>query len=281
MTAETQLQELFNRKAGEMQLDSHMPETVTRGAMRRQALFVGIAAAAVVPAVIALGFWIAGSQPEPATPPVRPAGEPGVESRWIESLPTGAESSQAGEFTRIGSGTTTLKARRYVYDGISPDIVIRAPGALGGGRATFVNMRLSSGGSLHIANVTGTLSPDAEFPPREPLPEDVTAYLQQHPLLESTAPEPITVGGYEGFQIDVTASTFPHSCQEAPDGGGTTECLKFLHNEVWPLAVLPGETTRAALVEVDGRLIGFTFPIGGDSKQEARRIMSSLEFLET
>jgi hypothetical protein len=42
-------------------------------------------------------------------------------------------------------------------------------------------------------------------------PEDIVGWFRRHPYLDTTEPEPTTVGGVEGVQIDVIVEDLPES----------------------------------------------------------------------
>lgn len=275
MTTDTELRELFRRKADNMQMNPDIPDALTRRIKRKQ-LFQG-GAAVVVVAAIGLGAWaVSGSFS--SEPQIAPAERPGTDAREVESLQVGKESSQVDEYEELGFGL--IDPGQYVYTGLSPDTVIRILPETNTNSGEFLmHLGLPSGGFLDIRNVTGVLSPDEEFPAPEALPEGIAAYLQAHPATETTAPKPAEVGGYEGFEMDIRATSFPHSCQTSVDGAARSPCLKLLYNEEYPVSVLRGEPTRAVFVEVEGRHVGFTLPIGGASEREARRMIASIRFL--
>src|ERR687897_2977231 len=48
-----------------------------------------------------------------------------------------------------------------------------------------------------------------------PPPADLVGWFEQHPYLQTDKPEPVTVGGIEGQQIDVVAGDLPKDYSEA------------------------------------------------------------------
>jgi len=44
---------------------------------------------------------------------------------------------------------------------------------------------------------------------QQPAPEDLVAWIEHHPWLDASTPQPASVGGVEGQQVDVTAAKLP------------------------------------------------------------------------
>lgn len=274
MSTEFELQELFKRKAEDMQLSDDMPESLARRIKRRQRLQGVVAVAAV--AVVALGAWGL-SDLLSSDEAIGPVGRQDAETQTVESIPLGKESSLADRYPRAFG---EVEPGRYVYVELSPDTVIRIlPGTFANSGQTSVHLNLPSGGFLDIGNFTGVLSADERFPVPQPLPEDVAAYVQRHPAIEATAPKPVVVGGNDGVEMDIRATAFPHLCQRAVDGGGEAGCLKLFYNPEYSLHAQPDRPTTVFFVEVDGRHLSFAMPTGGASEEEARKMIASIRFL--
>jgi hypothetical protein len=62
-------------------------------------------------------------------------------------------------------------------------------------------------GFLRFANVEEVYEPGTQNEVKAP--EDLVGWLQRHPYLETGRPEPTTVGGVEGEQIDVLVKDLP------------------------------------------------------------------------
>ncbi len=77
------------------------------------------------------------------------------------------------------------------------------------------------------------LNPDENEDLLSPVPDDLVVWLQDHPYLDTSEPEPATVGDRQGMRIDMEVSPVPNeystSCGDEPcivlfnsgDGGGT------------------------------------------------------------
>ena len=57
-------------------------------------------------------------------------------------------------------------------------------------------------------NVRNVYDPN-EFAAQQPAPEDMVAWLQEHPNLEAEKPSQVSVGGVRGQQLDVVATDVP------------------------------------------------------------------------
>ena len=72
----------------------------------------------------------------------------------------------------------------------------------------FLNLaRPEAPGWLRFANVEEVYEPGTQKEVKAP--EDLVGWLQRHPYLETGRPEPTTVGGVEGEQMDVLVKDLP------------------------------------------------------------------------
>ena len=62
-------------------------------------------------------------------------------------------------------------------------------------------------------NVRNVYDPN-EFAAQQPAPEDMVAWLQEHPNLEAEKPSQVSVGGVRGQQLDVVATDVPNKSIE-------------------------------------------------------------------
>ena len=96
-------------------------------------------------------------------------------------------------------------------------------------------------------------------------PKDMVAWLQQHPYLQTSKPEPVRVGGVEGVQFEVVLGDLPQNY----NGGcssvvGHRNCVDLFSLSIgWPIFVAEGEKVRVTVLEeVKGEtvMIGFSSP---------------------
>src|SRR5687768_13063023 len=57
-----------------------------------------------------------------------------------------------------------------------------------------------------------------------PLPQDLVGWFEQHPYLQTDKPEPVTVGGIKGEQIDVVVGELP---KDYPEGLCGFDCVQL------------------------------------------------------
>jgi len=75
-------------------------------------------------------------------------------------------------------------------------------------------LRISRGetGGLGFTNIHEVYKPTRTGTPNVgEAPEDMVGWFRRHPYLDTTEPEPTTVGGVEGVQIDVIVEDLPES----------------------------------------------------------------------
>jgi hypothetical protein len=96
-------------------------------------------------------------------------------------------------------------------------------------------------------------------------PKDMVGWFQQHPYLQTSKPEPVTVGGVKGLQFDVVVGDLPKgynpTCSTIV---GNPNCVdNFRLSTGWPIFVAEGEKVRVTVFKnVDGETvsIGFSSP---------------------
>ena len=116
-------------------------------------------------------------------------------------------------------------------------------------------------------------------------PKDTDGWLQHHPYLQSSKPEPVTVGGVKGVQFDVVLRDLPRdytgTCRSIV---GQRNCVdlfrlstgrQIFHDE--------GEKVRVTVLEdVGGETvtIGFSSPASefGEHAPEAQKVLESVEW---
>jgi hypothetical protein len=80
-------------------------------------------------------------------------------------------------------------------------------------------------------------------------PEDMVGWFQEHPYLQTDKPEPVTVGGVKGVQVDVVVEDLP----EAHLGVCGSECVDLFANfstvSALPVFLVEGDKMRLIVLE--------------------------------
>jgi hypothetical protein len=113
-----------------------------------------------------------------------------------------------------------------------------------------------------------------------PAPDDMVAWLEQHPYLDAERPQPVAIGGVEGKQFDVSVPKMP---EESPPGCGGP-CLPLF--ELAPglsFAMAEGEKERFIVLEgVEGKTV--TIAAGAPVEEfeafipKAQKVLKSVEW---
>lgn len=85
--------------------------------------------------------------------------------------------------------------------------------------------------------------------------EDLVTWLRNHPNLKTSKPEPVTLGGVSGQQLDVSVSNAPEDYSR--DGCGPIPCV-FLMGLASQLDILISEGDKARMItfeDVKGRTV--------------------------
>jgi hypothetical protein len=116
-------------------------------------------------------------------------------------------------------------------------------------------------------------------------PEDMVGWVQQHPYLQTSKPEPVRVGGVKGLQFDVVVGDRPQNyipiCTSII---GTPNCVDlFRLSTGGPIWLLEGDKTRGIVLEdVGGETVavGFFSPANefGELAPEAQKVLESVEW---
>ena len=116
-------------------------------------------------------------------------------------------------------------------------------------------------------------------------PEDMVGWLQQHPYLQTSKPEPVTVGGVKGLQFDVVMGDRPQyyipTCTSII---GNPNCVDlFRLSTGGPILLVEGEKAGVIVLEdVGGETvtIGFVSPASefGEFAPEAQKVLDSVEW---
>ena len=116
-------------------------------------------------------------------------------------------------------------------------------------------------------------------------PEDMVGWLQQHPYLQTSNPEPVTVGGVKGVEFDVVMGDLPKgynpTCSSIIDNPNCVDLFRLSTGETIFLA--EGEKIRFIVLEdVEGETvtIGF-FSLAGDFDKfapEAQKVIDTVKW---
>ena len=116
-------------------------------------------------------------------------------------------------------------------------------------------------------------------------PEDMVGWLQQHPYLQTSNPEPVTVGGVKGVEFDAVVGDLPKgynpTCSTIV---GTPNCVDLSRLSTGgQIFVAEGNKVRVIVLEdVEGETvtIGFASPASefGEFAPEAQKVLDSVEW---
>jgi hypothetical protein len=116
-------------------------------------------------------------------------------------------------------------------------------------------------------------------------PKDLVGWTQQHPYLQTSKPEPVTVGGVKGLQFDVVVGDRPQNyipiCTSIV---GTPNCVDlFRLSTGGPILLVEGEKVRVIVLEdVEGETvtIGFVSPASefGEFAPEAQKVIDTVKW---
>src|SRR5215217_2724615 len=116
-------------------------------------------------------------------------------------------------------------------------------------------------------------------------PKDMVGWLQQHPYLQTSKPEPVTVGGVKGVQFDVVVGDRPQNyipiCTSIV---GNPNCVDiFRLSTGGPILLVEGDKAGVIVLEdLEGEsvTIGFVSPASefGELAPEAQKVLESVEW---
>jgi hypothetical protein len=116
-------------------------------------------------------------------------------------------------------------------------------------------------------------------------PKNIDGWLQQHPYLQTSQPEPVTVGGVKGVQFDVGVGDLPKGYNPTCSSIiGDPNCVDLVRLSTgWP--IFHAEGTKAGVIvleDVGGETvtIGFSSPASefGELAPEAKKVLDSVEW---
>jgi hypothetical protein len=112
-------------------------------------------------------------------------------------------------------------------------------------------------------------------------PEDMVGWLQQHPYLRTSEPQPVTVGGVKGAQFEVVVENNLPEAYSGPCAGDRMDI--FRSSGLGAIAFLKGNKQRLIVSEdVKGETLtrGFTSPATefDEFAPEAQKVLDSVEW---
>jgi hypothetical protein len=160
---------------------------------------------------------------------------------------------------RVGKGWSTSPPELS-------DVLVIVRGEMGG-------FGFSSAQEVYKPTKTGT-------PVVVEAPEDMVAWFEHHPYLQTSTPEPVTVGGVEGEQFDVVVGDLPEGYYGVC-GRGCVATLRF--SDGTRLGIYPQDKGRLIVLEdVNGErvVLGFFSPASEFDKHalEAQKVIETVEW---
>ena len=141
--------------------------------------------------------------------------------------------------------------------------------------------------SLSFANPLYVYDPSNPSEPKEvPAPENAKEWLswfQSHPNLDTSKPDPVSVGGASGMQIDVTASSTSENYSR--DICGKKPCIPLYRPGSGPIVAQPSGTgkDRYIIVDVGGQTViinVFAPPGKFDAfSPKAKKVLNSVKWI--
>jgi hypothetical protein len=149
-----------------------------------------------------------------------------------------------------------------------------------------LQITLGQTAGLGFVNVQEVYKPTrAATPNVVDAPKDVVGWFQQHPYLQTSKPEPVTVGGVKGLQFDVVVGDRPQNyipiCTSIV---GTPNCVDLVRLSTGgPILLVEGDKAGVIVLEdVEGETItiGFVSPASefGELAPEAQKVLESVEW---
>src|SRR5215207_10498008 len=93
-------------------------------------------------------------------------------------------------------------------------------------------------------------------------PKDMVGWTQQHPYLQTSKPEPVTVGGVKGLQFDVVLGDLPQTYSgTCTTIVGNPNCVDLVRlSTCEPIFLAEGEKVRGIVLEdLEGETVGIGF----------------------
>src|SRR3712207_584726 len=139
---------------------------------------------------------------------------------------------------------------------------------------------------LGFANVQQVYKPNRTGPPNlVDAPKDMVGWFQQHPYLQTSNPEPVTVGGVKGVQFEVVVGDQPQNYYTTCTSiVGNPNCVDLFRLSIGePILLVEGDKAGVIVLEdVGGETvtIGLVSPASefGELAPEAQKVLESVEW---
>jgi len=138
---------------------------------------------------------------------------------------------------------------------------------------------------LGFANVQEVYKPTRTVSQIVDAPKDMVGWFQQHPYLQTSKPEPVTVGGVKGLQFEVVVGDRPQyyipTCTSIIGNPNCVDLFRLSTGE--PILLVEGDKAGIIVLEdVEGETvtIGFVSPASefGEHAPEAQKVLESVEW---
>ena len=116
-------------------------------------------------------------------------------------------------------------------------------------------------------------------------PKDLVGWLQQHPYLQTSNPEPVTVGGVKGVELDVVVGDLPKgynpTCSSIVGNPNCVDLFRLSTGE--PILLVEGDKAGIIVLEdVEGETVtmGFVSPASefGEHAPEAQKVIDTVKW---
>jgi hypothetical protein len=139
--------------------------------------------------------------------------------------------------------------------------------------------RGDQGGGMSFANVKKVYKPTETGTPKlVEAPKDLAGWLLNHPYIETSKPEPITVGGVKGRQFDLVAKGVPEDHYSLCG----TNCVDIYQVSTGNAALFEGEKLHSIVLEdVEGETVYIDFgpeEEKGSDYTEAQKVVESVKW---
>jgi Zn-dependent protease with chaperone function len=109
---------------------------------------------------------------------------------------------------------------------------------------------------LAFANITEVYDPrDPGLDKLSAAPEDLAAWLEKHPYLDTEKPVPVTVQGAKGLMVDTKVSTAPENYSPHC----SVPCVPLFKLDRSPYWLQAGYQNRIILLRVEGKMVAIVF----------------------
>jgi hypothetical protein len=138
---------------------------------------------------------------------------------------------------------------------------------------------------LGFANVQEVYKPTRTVSQIVDAPKDMVGWFQQHPYLQTSKPEPVTVGGVKGLQFEVVVGDRPQyyipTCTSIIGNPNCVDLFRLSTGE--PILLVEGDKAGIIVLEdVEGETvtIGFVSPASefGEHAPEAQKVLESVDW---